>query len=48
MCLGFKRIHLNVDKKYFKKSTNCEKKDDLGIHYFITKLKTKIDVIRSI
>ena len=47
VCLGFKRIHRNVDKKYFKKSKNSEKNKIMicGIHYFITKLKTKIDVI---
>ena len=34
-------------KKYFFKSKNCEKNKIMiwGIHYFITKLKTKIDVI---
>ena len=41
VCLGFKRIHRNVDKKYLKKS----KIMIWGIDYFITKLKTKIDVI---
>ena len=47
ICLGFKRIHRNVDNKYFKKSKNSEKNKIMiwGIHYFITKLKTKIDVI---
>ena len=48
VCLGFKRFHRNVDKKYFLKSENHEKNKImiLGIHYFITKLKTKIDVIQ--
>ena len=46
LCLGFKRIHRNVDKKYFKKSKNSEKNKIMirEIHYFITRLKTKIDV----
>ena len=39
--------YTTVDKKYFKKSKNSEKNEIMiwGIHYFITKLKTKIDVI---
>ena len=47
MQVGFKRFRRNVDKKYFLKSKNPEKNKImiLGIHYFITKLKTKIDVI---
>ena len=47
ICLDFKRIHKNVDKRYFFKSKNFEKNKILiwGIHYFITKLKTKIDII---
>ena len=47
VCLGFKRIHWNFDKKYFFKSKNSEKNKIMiwGIHYFITELKTKIDVI---
>ena len=47
VCLGFKRFHRNVNIKYFKKSKNSEKNKIMiwGIHYFITKLKTKIDVI---
>ena len=47
VCLGFKRIHRNVDKKYFLKTKNSEKNKIMiwGIHYFITKLKTKNDVI---
>ena len=47
VCLGFKRLHRNVDKKYFFKSKKSEKNKIMiwGIHYFITKLKTKIDVI---
>ena len=42
VCLGFKRIHRNVNKKYFFKS---KKIIIWGKHYFITKLKTEIDVI---
>ena len=44
ICLGFKHFHRNVDIKYFEKS---KKKKIMiwGIHYFITKLKTEIDVI---
>ena len=47
VCLGFKRFHRNINKKYFEKSKNSEKNKImiLGIHYFTTKLKTKIDVI---
>ena len=47
VCLSFKLFHKNVDKKYFFKSKNSEKNKIMiwGIHYFITKLKTKIDVI---
>ena len=47
VCLGFKRFHKNIDKKYFFKSKNSQKNRIMiwGIHYFITKLKTKIDVI---
>ena len=47
-CLGFKRFYRNVDIKYFKKSKNSEKNKIMiwGIHFFITKRKTKIDVIR--
>ena len=47
VCLGFKRFHRNVDKKHFLKSKNSEKNKIMiwEIHYFITKLKTKIDVI---
>ena len=47
VCLGFKRIHRNVDKKYFFKSKNSEKNKIMiwGIHYFITKIKTKNDVV---
>ena len=45
--LGFKRFHRNVDIKYLKKSENSEKNKIMirGIHYFITTLKRKIDVI---
>ena len=47
VCLGFKRFNGNVDIKYFFKSKNSEKNKIMiwVIHYFITKLKTKIDVI---
>ena len=47
VCLGFKRLHRNVYKKYFLKSEKSEKNKIMisGIHYFVTKLKTKIDVI---
>ena len=43
VCLGFKRFHGNINKK----SKNSEKNKIMiwGIHYFITKLKTKSDVI---
>ena len=47
VCLGFKRFHKNIDIKYFFKFKNSEKNKIMiwGIHYFITKLKTKIYVI---
>ena len=42
MCWGFKRIHRNVDNKYFQKSKNSENKIMIwGIHYFIAKIKRK-------
>ena len=46
-CLGFKRTHRNVYNKYLNKFNNSEKNKIMiwRIHYFITKLKTKIDVI---
>ena len=47
VCLGYSRIHKSVNKKYFKKSKNAVKNKIIicGIHYFITKKNTKIDVI---
>ena len=47
VCLGSKRFDGNINKKYFKKSKNSEKNKIMiwGIQHFITKLKTKIDVI---
>ena len=47
VCLVYSRIHKNVIKKYFFKSKNSEKNNIMicGMYYFITKLKTKIDVI---
>ena len=45
--LGFQQLHRKVIKKYFEKSKNYEKNQIMicAIHYFITKFKTKIDVI---
>ena len=46
VCSGFSWTLINVDNKYLKKSKNSEQKNIIcGIHYFITKLKKKIDVI---
>ena len=47
VCLGFRRIHRNVNKNYFFISKNSVKNKIMiwGIHYFITVIKTKIDVI---
>ena len=38
VCLGFKRIHKNVDRKYFNKSENSEKNKIMiwGIHFLTT------------
>ena len=46
VCLGYCWILINVDKNIWKKlKTEKNKIMICGIHYFITKLKTKIDVI---
>ena len=47
VCLGFLLIRKNVDKKYYFKSKNSEINKIMigGRHYFIIKVKTKIDVL---
>ena len=46
VCLGFKRLHRNVDKKYFFKSKKSEKKNhDLGYTLLHYKTKNENDVI---